>query len=316
MKQSPSSYLTMPRKLFFLFLFLVLLMATLEYATPVKETLNSESFTFTIGSVTISLYTLCKGLITLIILFWLANAISALGTKQIQKIQQLKASNRTLFIKVFQIITYFLVFIISLDVLGIDLTVFAVIGGAIGIGIGFGLQKITSNFISGLILLFEKSVEENDLIELTDGTYGFVRHTGARYTLVETFDGKEVMIPNEDFITNRVINWTYNNTQGRIEINVGVSYDSDIEQALELILEAAKEHPRCSIDPEPQCYLEEYGDSSVNFLLYFWVDDVTQGRLEPKSDVMRTIWKKFKQYDITIPYPQRDVHIKNPEALQ
>lgn len=124
------------------------------------------------------------------------------------------------------------------------------------------------------------------------------------------------MIPNEDFITNRVTNWTFSNSKGRVEINIGISYESDIEKAMELILEAAKEHPRCVDDPEPTCYLREFADSSVNFLLFFWVADVTEGRFEPKSDVMRSIWKKFKEHNITIPYPQRDLHIKNPEALK
>ncbi len=124
------------------------------------------------------------------------------------------------------------------------------------------------------------------------------------------------MIPNEDFITNRVTNWTYTNSKSRVAINIGVSYESDIEKAMELILEAAKEHPRCVDEPSPSCYLEEFADSSVNFILFFWLADVTQGRFEPRSDVLRSIWKKFKENNIVIPYPQRDLHIKNPEALQ
>jgi len=198
---------------------------------------------------------------------------------------------------------------LALNILNIKASSLAFFGGAIGIGLGFGLQKITSNFISGLILLFEKSIEEGDLVELENGVYGFIKNTGARYTLIETFDSKEIMIPNEEFITKNVVNWTYSNKQGRIDINIGVSYKCDIEKARELILEAAKEHKLCSVFPEPDCFLREYGDSSVNFLLYFWVDDVTKGRYEPQSDVMRSIWKKFKDNNIEIPFPQRDVHI-------
>ena len=189
-----------------------------------------------------------------------------------------------------------------------------ILSGAIGIGLGFGLQKITSNFISGLILLAEKSMEVGDLVELSAGEMGIVRRMGARYTLIETFDSKEIMIPNEDFITSRVINWTFTNRQGRVEIFVGVSYDSDLELAKSLIIEAAKSHPRCSKKPEPQCYITQFADSSVNFLLYFWVDDVTQGRLDAKSDVYMAIWKAFREHKITIPFPQSDVLIKNWEA--
>lgn len=299
-------------------LLLIAVFATgaLGYLDPARDFLDSEALTFKIGSLTLSLYKILKGLIAFILLFWFASIVASIGEKQLKNLKGIKASNRSLLIKGFQIAVYFVMFLIGLDVLGIDLTALTVFGGAIGIGIGFGLQKITSNFISGLILLFEKSVEEGDLVELSDGIQGYIRQTGARYTLIETFDCKEVMVPNEDFITNRVTNWTYSNTQGRIEIFLGVSYDSDIEKARELILEAATEHPRCITDPAPVCFLREFADSSVNFLLFFWVEDVTLGRYEPQSDVMRSIWKKFRENDISIPYPQRDLHIKNPEALK
>ena len=225
------------------------------------------------------------------------------------------SSNKALINKAFQIFVYFFGFIIGLNVLGIDLTAFAIFSGAIGIGIGFGLQKITSNFISGLILLFEKSIENGDMVELSDGTYGLIRKTSARYTLLETFEGREMMIPNEDFIINRVTNWTFNNRKGRLQIDIGVAYESNIEKARELILEAAKEFPGSIDDPKPACYLKEFADSSVNFMLFFWLADVSKGRYQAKNDVMLSIWKKFKENNISIPYPQRDIHIKNPEVL-
>jgi small-conductance mechanosensitive channel len=285
----------------------------LDYFQPFKDFLSSEALSFDIGEKQFNAYLLIKGLITIITLFWLAGIFSEFGERRVNGLQNIKPSNKSLIIKALQILIYFLAFIIGLDVIGIDLTALAIFSGAVGIGVGFGLQKITSNFISGIILLFEKSIENDDLVELSDGTYGFIRHTGARYTLIETFDGKEIMIPNEDFITNRVTNWTFSNTNGRVEILLGVSYDSDIEKARELILEAAIEHPRCIQDPAPACFLTEFADSSVNFQLFFWVSDVTEGRLEPKSDVLRSIWKKFAEHNITIPFPQRDVHIKSPE---
>jgi len=288
----------------------------LDYLQPMKTFLDSDDLSFKIGTTRFSVYLLIKATVIVVLVFWITGILSEFGENRIKKIRGIKASNKALIVKAFQILIYFIAFIIGLDVLGIDLTTLAIFSGAIGIGIGFGLQKITSNFISGLILLFEKSVENDDLVELTDGTYGYIRHTSARYTLIETFEGKEIMIPNEDFITNRVTNWTYTNSKSRVAINIGVSYESDIEKAMELILEAAKEHPRCVDEPSPSCYLEEFADSSVNFILFFWLADVTQGRFEPRSDVLRSIWKKFKENNIVIPYPQRDLHIKNPEALQ
>ena len=289
---------------------------SLEYFQPIKAFLNSEDLSMKIGETRFSVYLIIKALITIIMFFLLTGIISEFGEKRIKAIKGIHSSNKALINKAFHIFVYFIGFLIGLNVLGIDLTAFAIFGGAIGIGIGFGLQKITSNFISGLILLFEKSIENGDMVELSDGTYGLIRKTSARYTLLETYEGREMMIPNEDFIINRVTNWTFNNRKGRLEVNVGIAYESDMEKAMELILEAAREHPRCIEDPEPTCYLKEFADSSVNFMLFFWVEDVSKGRYRAKSDVMLSIWKKFKAHNITIPFPQRDIYIKNADALK
>ena len=283
----------------------------LETLQPVKAFLDSENLSFSIGQTRISAYLMTKALITIVLFFLITGILSEFGEKRIKSIRGIHSSNKALINKAFHIFIYFFGFIIVLNILGIDLTAFAIFSGAIGIGIGFGLQKITSNFISGLILLFEKSIENGDMVELSDGTYGLIRKTSARYTLLETFEGREMMIPNEDFIINRVTNWTFNNRKGRLELNIGVAYESDIEKVMELILEAAREHPRCINDPGPSCYLKEFGDSSVNFMLFFWVEDVSHGRYRAKSDVMMNVWKKFKKHNIAIPFPQRDIYIKN-----
>ena len=284
---------------------------TLDYMAPVKDILDSEDVSLKVGETRISAYLFIKGVLTIVMLIWLTGIFSQFGERRIKALRGIKTNNKALITKAFQIWVYFLAFIIGLNILGIDLTALAVFSGAIGIGIGFGLQKITANFISGLILLFENSIENGDLVELADGTSGFVRHTSARYTLIESFGGKEVMIPNDDFIANRVINWTYSNNRARIDISVGVSYDSDIDKASALILEAAREHPRCAADPAPACFMREFADSSINFLLMFWVEDVRQGRYGPHSDVMKGIWQKFRDNGIAIPYPQHDIYIKN-----
>jgi small-conductance mechanosensitive channel len=283
----------------------------LDYLEPVAAFLDSEQLSFKIGDMRFSAFLLIKALITIMVVFWIAGIISQFASKRINAFGKIKSSNRSLIVKSLQILIYFAAATIALDVFGFDLTTLTIFSGAVGIGVGIGLQKIASNFISGIILLFEKSLEDDDLIELTDGTFGFIRHTGARYTLVETHDGREVMIPNEDFITSRVTNWTYSNKKGRIEIMVGVSYGSDVDLAIDLMLEAARGNARCARDPEPVCYMREFADSSINLLLQFWVDDVTLGRYEPQSDVMRAIWKSFRENDIEIPFPQRDIHMKN-----
>ncbi|NWF35464.1 mechanosensitive ion channel [Mariprofundus sp. KV] len=287
----------------------LLLLSSLGYLQPIISLLDSNALSFFVGDLRLSVYLIGKAVLLTLALFWSSSIALDFVEKRINSIASISSNSRALFIKAVQFIVYFLLFIFTMNVIGIDLTAFAVLGGAIGIGIGFGLQKITSNYISGIILLVERTIENGDLVELDDGTFGFVRHNSARFTLIETFNGKEIMVPNEDFITNKVVNWTYSNKKGRVDIPVGVSYKSDITKARELILEAAREHPRCIVEPEPECYLREYAESSVNFLLIFWVDDVTEGRYKPQSDVMFSIWEKFKANDIAIPFPQRDVHI-------
>lgn len=268
-------------------------------------------YSLNIGKTHLSLYTLLKSIIILSILFWTIQTVSKSTKHQIEKSIRIKSNTKEIFYKLIDITLYAFLFILALNLLSIDLTAFAIIGGAVGVGVGFGLQKITSNFISGLILVFERSIEIGDVVELEDGILGKVKRLGMRYTVVESFDGKEIMIPNEEFITKRVNSWTYSNPKARVEIDIGVSYDADLEKAQSLLLEAATEHPDCLKDPSPCCYITSFGDNSVNFWLAFWISDVADvGRVEPKNDVMFAIWRKFKANNISIPYPQRDIHIK------
>ena len=282
-----------------------------EQILSMRAFLDSEEFSVVIGRVVISPYKIIKGLSIIIIFYVISKKTSSKIYLFVRGISHLNRSNQILLTKVLQILSFLIFFLLALSLIGIDITALSVLGGAVGIGLGFGLQKITSNFISGLILLFERSIEEGDLIELENSIYGFVRRIRARHTLVETFDGKEIIIPNEDFITRRVINWTYSSNKGRVEVRIGVSYDSDIEKAKELILEAAKEHKRAIPDPPAECFVTGFADSAVEFLLFFWVDNVSEGRFSPKSDVMVSIWKKFRDNNISIPFPQQDIHIKN-----
>lgn len=288
-----------------------------EKLSEVAEYLSQPPFVLEVGAKKFSLISILKTLAIcgVVILFtWM---IMRLVNKNIDNLPSMSKTNKTLFKKIVDIFIGIVAGIIALDVLGIDLSSLAVFGGAIGIGLGFGLQKIASNFVSGFILLMEKSVEEDDLVELADGTKGYVRKTGARFTLLEAFDGREIIIPNEDLIVNRVTNCTYSNTLGRIEVILGVSYEADIRRAQEIILEKAAGHSRCSDDKAPKCFLIQFGASSVDFKLLMWVDDVTQGTLSVQNDVLFDVWDAFKAEGIEIPFPQQDVHIKSmPEAVK
>lgn len=281
-----------------------------------REYLDTERLTLQIGNFKISLYTAIKSLLSIIVIFWITAIISEFSEKRIKSMKKIRASNKALFQKILQIVIYFAAFLITLNILGIDLTSLTVLSGAIGIGLGFGLQKIAANFISGMILILERSLKPDDLIEMEDGTFGYVRKSTSRSTLLETFDGKEIIIPNEDFITKRVTNWTLTNSKARIDIPFGISYGSNIEKARDLALEAAKKHPRTLQDPEPACYLRNFGDSSVDFIILFWIEDITEGRWNAKSEVMFDLWHKFKENNIEIPFPQRDLHLKSSVPIQ
>jgi small-conductance mechanosensitive channel len=161
-------------------------------------------------------------------------------------------------------------------------------------------------------LLFEKSVEVGDWVELDNGgIYGVVKHFGGRYTLIECFDGKEIMVPNEDFIVNKVTNWTYSNNRARIEIEFGVAHGTDLQKVIEIATEVAKEHPRCLNYPEIECYVVKFGEYDVRFVLYFWVSDITQGRMSVKSYAYIALQKKLAENNITIPVPRREVTVVN-----
>ena len=276
---------------------------------PLADFLDTYSVTF--GKITITLYQALKTIFIVGALLRLSKIITQLSDSHLKKYSRIETSNRILVLKMCQIASYFIIFFITLDLLGVNITTLAVFSGAIGVGVGFGLQKVTSNFISGIILLLEKSIKIDDLIELNDGTNGFVRHTGARYTLIETSQGKEILVPNEDFITQRVTNFTYSNKKARVDLSLFVGYQTDLDLAQKLILEATPNNPHCSKNPPPACFLREFGENGIKILLQFWVDDVVEGTYGPQSQIMQEILRKFKEHKIEIPYPQRDLHIQD-----
>ncbi len=281
--------------------------------TPLLDSIDHqlallESLAFRVGSVELNAYIIFKGIFLIVAMMWLARRLVNLLDRRLGRMQSMRASNRTLIVKIFQIFLYCFIFLIVMQMLGINMAMFGVFGGALGVGLGFGLQKIASNFISGIILLFEKSIESGDVIEFADGSSGFVRQTYARYTLIEMRDGKDVMVPNEEFINQRVTNWTHSDSTARAEVNVVISYDSDVDLARKLIIECAKNHPQTMQNMEIFCYVTNFTDSGIALMLHFWVPNIRDGRLGAKSDVMRAILAAFRENGISIPYPQRVVH--------
>lgn len=271
-----------------------------------------DEYAVKIGDFRISIYLFIKAFFVLLVVFWLSDLIKKKSKSYVDSKNEIKSSTKNIINKLIDIFIYAVVFIILLKTFGVDFTTLAVIGGAVGVGIGFGLQKIASNFISGIILLFEKAVEIGDIVELDNGNiFGTIKHFSGRYTLIEGFDGKEIMIPNEDFIISKVSNWTHSNNRARVEINLGVAYGSDLETVREVIISCARENIRCLSYPEIECFVTGFGDFDVKFVLYFWISDIAKGRMAPKSEVLISIWKKLKENNIEIPLPKTEVKVVN-----
>ena len=286
---------------------MVVTLEAFDLLAPTKQLLSGIGFEIGDGEVT--LLGILNGALLCVVLIWLALAGSRRIETQLYR-TNLSYNIRELLIKFSKVLLFSIALLASLSVMGVDLTALAVFGGALGVGIGFGLQTITSNFISGIILLLDKSIKQGDLIEV-NGVEGYVRRLNIRSTTIETFSGQEVTVPNETLISNNLTNFTMNNRKARIEIPIGVAYGSDYGRAKELLLQAAKSHPRCMEDPKPGCFMREFADSSVNFRLQFWVEDVIEGRLGPQSEVMFEIARLFNENHIEIPFPQRDVNLKH-----
>ncbi len=270
-----------------------------------------DSIALQLGEIRISVYITIKSTIVLIILFWFSSMVTTKSKSYINANKKIKSSNKVIIGKFIDIFIYCAVGIIILKTVGVQMTTLAVVGGAVGVGIGFGLQKIASNFISGIILLFERSIEVGDWIEIEgQNIFGIVKHFGGRYTLIECFDGQEIMVPNEDFIINRVNNWTFSNNRCRIEINFSVAYGTDLDKVVEIATAVAQSHERCLTYPEIECYVTQFGDNGIHFILFFWVSDITKGRYSVKSYAYIELAKRFAAYGIEIPYPKRDIYIK------
>ncbi|MBL6904904.1 MAG: mechanosensitive ion channel, partial [Pseudomonadales bacterium] len=271
-----------------------------------------DGVSFSLGQATISVLTIMQALVTLGILLWLSAIAGQITESKLKSARNLSPSIQVLTIKFMRISLSAIAFIMALAIVGVDLTAFAVVGGAVGVGIGFGLQKIFANLISGFILLMDKSIKPGDVIVVAD-YYGRVDALTARYVSVTTRDGVEHLIPNEELIINRVENWSHSHNLLRLRQIVGVHYKADVHKAIALCKEAAAETPRILDDPAPNCLMKEFGDSSVNLELRYWINDPMNGRANVTSDLLLRIWDKFHEHNIEIPYPQRDLHLRSSD---
>lgn len=274
----------------------------------IKTLLESAS----IPVLDITLWQIVTALVALGILFWLALKVGNFIDGRIQQTEDLTPSLRVLLGKIIRISLIIFAGLIGMQLLSINLTALTVLSGAVGVGIGFGLQKVVSNFISGIIILLDRSIKPGDTISLGD-TFGWIRELRARFVSVVTRDGREYLIPNEDFITTQVVNWSFSDNYVRLDVPFGVSYSSDPHQVIRLAVEAAAQVKRVvAHNKPPVCWMTEFGDSSINFLLRFWIEDPQRGMTNIRGAVLLALWDTFKENGISIPFPHREVIMRTP----
>ena len=274
-----------------------------------------NSIGFTVGDVRLTLLSVIKAILVLLILLRAVKWISGQLDNKLANVSELTPSARLMISKSINIALFVVVTLVALNSVGIDISALAFFSGAVGVGVGFGLQKIVGNFVSGLILLSDKSIKPGDVIEIAD-MYGWVKHMGGRCVSLVTRDEKELLIPNENLITQEVINWSYSTRKIRIRVPVGISYNADPHQAIQLIQNAVLNLDRVLKDPEPRCLLVGFGDNSVDLQLRFWIRDPQNGVANITSQVMLSIWDTLKENSIEIPFPQRDVHLDTQSPLR
>ncbi len=275
-----------------------------------------DSLAVHLGETRISIWLIVQAAAILGALFFAARLLSTTSSSRIRQNEQISPSMQVLAVKLLQVTLYSAAFFIGLRMVGFDLTGLAFLSGAIGVGIGFGLQKVVSNLVSGVIILLDKSIKPGDVISLGE-TFGWINALGARYVSVVTRDGKEYLIPNEDLITSQVVNWSHSNEFVRLDIHFGTAYGDDPHMVRKIAIEAAAAVPRVLSMKEPVCHIVGFGDSSVDYILRFWIRDPTQGLTNIRGNVFLALWDAFHENGISIPFPQREVRmLSDPDDIK
>ena len=268
----------------------------------------TDAIGFNIGKQHISLLSVLTGIVsvlaTMLLAMWLSHALEA----RIMAMDKMSLNLRVVMTKLVRAILVVIGVLVALPLAGIDITILSVFGGALGVGVGLGLQKIASNYVSGFIILIDRSIHPGDVLTVDD-RFGKVTRLSTRYLVLESGDGTEAIIPNELLISSTVINHSYTHRRVRLSIPIQISYQSNLELALEIMTQAAVKQTRILADPAPSAYLKSFGADGIDLELGFWVGDPENGKLGLTSDINREVWREFQKAGIEIPYPQRDVRI-------
>ena len=298
--------------LIFVFAWSVAALNILGLLDALIATLDGVAIPF--GNARLSLLSIVNGALLFAVLLWVALTLSRLIQNFIRGHSDISPRAQVLLGKVVRFTMITVAVVIALTSIGLNFAALAVFTGALGVGIGIGLQNQVSNLLSGLFLLLDKSIKPGDVIEVGD-TFGWVKDMRARYVGVVTRDNKELLIPNDDFVTNQVINWSHSDLDVRMEVEFGVSYKSDPHLVRRLAVQAAVDaSARIVHSRQPVCHIRGFGDSSLDFVLRFWINDPQNGVTNIKGQVFLALWDKFKEHGIEIPYPHRHIVLENPEA--
>lgn len=285
----------------------------LEQLTSIQTTL--DSFGFDYGTHRISIYRALLVLLVLAAIYLVGRYASRVVRMAFRRLTRLDATEQLLGEKLVGIVVWMACILFGADIIGIDLTAFAVFSGAFGLAIGFGLQKTFGNLLAGIILLMDRSIKPGDVIAVATAgngpaNVGQVKKIGMRAVSVITRDKIEFLIPNENLMINQVENWSYSSLDVRVKVPIAVAYGTDIVLAEKLMLQAARETERVLAEPSPSVWLHAFGENGIQFEVQIWIEDPEDGIGNVRSDVLKRLWHLFREHDVKIPFPQRDIRIK------
>lgn len=309
---SNGGFLTRSERLITLTIWFGVLLNVTGVDDPVIEMLDRISFN--IGTQRFTLWLLIYSAVTILVTLLVALWLASLLERRLVAVADMDGNVREVLSRLTKAVLSVIAVLCSLSLLGIDVTTLSVFGGALAVGLGFGLQKIASNYVSGFIILLDRSIRLGNLVAVDERTTGTVTQISTRYTVLRTLTGTEVIIPNEYLVSNIVRNLSFTDTRVRVEVRVSVAYDCNLEEAMALMVYAARQQPRVVTDPLPGVLITGFADSGINLELGFWLADPEAGTGQIRSDISLAIWKSFKAGGISIPFPQREVRILGAAA--
>lgn len=273
-----------------------------------------EEIEFKIGKNPVNLLLALQGVLTVLVTIFIALWCSRIIENRLMRVNNINMNLRVVLAKLLRVILLFIAVLIALSAVGLDITMLSVFGGALGVGLGFGLQRIASNYVSGFIILLDKSMQIGDVVTI-ENHYGVVSDLRTRYLVLRKLDGTEVIIPNETLIITPVINHSFSEHKARVQMPIQVSYDSELELAMQLMRDTAVRHSRVMVEPAPAVQIKGFGESGIDLMLTIWIPDPEEGSSALQSEIYLEIWQAFKQNHISIPFPQREVRILNAQTL-